>query len=332
MPTFKCKKCNKKFDAQSKLEKHLQRKYPCDKKLEYTCNRCNKSFNKKYNYEKHLNRKYPCENSNQVSSAIEQEKIALEREKIKLKEKQMEHEMEKLKLKEKQMEHEIEKLKLKNESKEAEREKEIEIQKLKNEKVQLQKEKNIELENKKTERKERTAIVINKDNVINNINNVTNNINNTYMYNFNIDDEKKEKFKKRILDSIDAKYAKEAIYKAEGINDMISFCIAFTFNNDNYPELKYFKYDQENKLYFRAINNEFKHIDFEDIEPELRVAFDKTCKKMLSLAPEPKFMDNEKNYGNYAEIRNCTYKGMYNMKNAAGIGLLEENKIRDDED
>lgn len=340
MPKYKCTKCKKKFDCRSALEKHYQRKTPCDQEDQFTCFRCKKVFNVKLNYERHINKKIPCQDNNQSeSSSVSSEKIALQREKIKLKEKLAENEMEKLRMKNEQKEKdrlaEIEKIRLQTEQiklkEEMKTEREIEIQKLKNEKVHLQKEKAIVVENEKTERKERTTTIINKDHAMININNVTNNINNTYMYDFNIDEEKKEKFKKRILDSIDEQYAKKVINRMEGMNDMISFCIASNFNNDNYPELKYYKYDEENKIYFKfdETSTSFKPTEFEDIAPEFRIAFEKMSKKILTLAPEPRYGGNEKNYGNYAEIRNCTYKGTYNMINAEGIGLLEENKIPD---
>ncbi len=342
MPKYKCTKCKKKFDCRSALERHYQRKTPCDQEDQFTCFRCKKVFNVKLNYERHINKKIPCPDNTRSESSTSSDKIALQREKIKLKEKLAENEIEKLRLKTEQIRlkteqkekdrlAEIEKLKIKNETKEKDRQKEIEVQKLKNEKVQLQKEKNVEVENKKAERKERTATIINKDNATININNITNNINNIYTYDCKIDEEAIEKFKRRVLESINKYHAINTINRMGGITDMIIYCIAYNFNNDNYPKLKYLKYDQDNKIYFKYDTDAFKPVEFEDIEQELRIAFEKMCKKILELAPEPKHFDDA-NFHNYAEIRNCTYKGTYSMKNVAGIGLLEENKIRDEEE
>ena len=43
---FQCIKCNKKFKTNQILNNHLNRKIPCDRKLE--CNRCKKEFKTKF--------------------------------------------------------------------------------------------------------------------------------------------------------------------------------------------------------------------------------------------------------------------------------------------
>lgn len=46
---FKCVKCNKEFKYESDLNRHKNRKSPCDKKEELKCNYCNVSFTCPYN-------------------------------------------------------------------------------------------------------------------------------------------------------------------------------------------------------------------------------------------------------------------------------------------
>jgi chromosome segregation ATPase len=60
MVEYECNKCNKKYTKKADYIRHLNRKYPCDKKG-FTCNRCNKIFNKTTDLTRHYNRKFPCD-------------------------------------------------------------------------------------------------------------------------------------------------------------------------------------------------------------------------------------------------------------------------------
>ena len=43
--TYKCQKCNKEFQYESKLKEHQNRKIPCNSpKKEYNCDLCNVKF------------------------------------------------------------------------------------------------------------------------------------------------------------------------------------------------------------------------------------------------------------------------------------------------
>jgi uncharacterized C2H2 Zn-finger protein len=53
-----CNKCNAEFATNNNLQRHLNKKVPCDKPLK--CGRCNKTFTRNDIYQTHLNRKYPC--------------------------------------------------------------------------------------------------------------------------------------------------------------------------------------------------------------------------------------------------------------------------------
>ena len=55
-----CSKCNKVFKRNIDLNRHINRKIPCDRKLE--CNRCFMKFDKKCNLLNHINKKNKCHN------------------------------------------------------------------------------------------------------------------------------------------------------------------------------------------------------------------------------------------------------------------------------
>ena len=54
-----CKKCGIKFGSFQNLEKHLNKKIPCNRTLK--CEKCNKIFKHKGHLNSHMNRKTPCE-------------------------------------------------------------------------------------------------------------------------------------------------------------------------------------------------------------------------------------------------------------------------------
>jgi hypothetical protein len=58
--SFPCSKCNKVFKRNIDLNRHINRKIPCDRKLE--CNRCFKIFNQKCDLLNHINKKNKCYN------------------------------------------------------------------------------------------------------------------------------------------------------------------------------------------------------------------------------------------------------------------------------
>ena len=53
---FFCQKCQKEFGSKFNLDRHLQRLYPCDKKIRkrYQCQKCEKIFKTKKGGEFHL--------------------------------------------------------------------------------------------------------------------------------------------------------------------------------------------------------------------------------------------------------------------------------------
>jgi len=52
---MQCIKCNKIFNSNRDLQRHLDRKIKCDRILE--CDNCKKTFKTKQNLNKHLNNK-----------------------------------------------------------------------------------------------------------------------------------------------------------------------------------------------------------------------------------------------------------------------------------
>lgn len=56
---FACIKCKKEFKSKQELKRHLNRKIPCDRKLQ--CKRCKKEFKTKQHLNQHINRKTNCE-------------------------------------------------------------------------------------------------------------------------------------------------------------------------------------------------------------------------------------------------------------------------------
>jgi hypothetical protein len=167
----KCIKCNKNFKSEYLLNKHINRKYPCD--IIFNCEKCNSIFKDKRTLDLHLNRKTLC-----TKKIIKPEaEIILEIEKLKLykKEKEYQHEKEMLELKK---ENEVAKLEILNKIKLQGKEKfwqhEKEIIELKKqaalEKISLS-------EKLKTERKEKTVTHINNIHIENKIQNtIQNNI------------------------------------------------------------------------------------------------------------------------------------------------------------
>lgn len=110
---YNCTKCSRIFSRQIDLDRHMERKIPCDRT--FTCARCYKSFNRKSNYTSHINRKILCninkekkteERLLQLQLDIEKEKtqrdkIKLETEQAKIKQKELYLKTIKMKIKKK---------------------------------------------------------------------------------------------------------------------------------------------------------------------------------------------------------------------------------------
>jgi hypothetical protein len=79
---FTCNKCNKQLSSKIGLERHFNKKIPCDRILK--CPRCETIYNKKPDLERHLQRKFPCKLKTEMASSKEHElQLRLEIEKLK---------------------------------------------------------------------------------------------------------------------------------------------------------------------------------------------------------------------------------------------------------
>lgn len=75
---IKCSKCNKEFETNYKLNRHNDRKIPCDNVIK--CNKCEKIFKTTQQLQNHIKRKIPCE-----SASIQLKILDKENENLKLK-------------------------------------------------------------------------------------------------------------------------------------------------------------------------------------------------------------------------------------------------------
>lgn len=84
---MQCIKCNKIFNSNRDLQRHLDRKIKCDRVLE--CDNCKKKFKTIQNLNKHLNNKKKCEKLDpeieNVILKLEKEVLVLEKEVLELK-------------------------------------------------------------------------------------------------------------------------------------------------------------------------------------------------------------------------------------------------------
>lgn len=84
---MQCIKCNKIFNSNRDLQRHLDRKIKCDRILE--CDNCKKTFKTKQNLNKHLNNKKKCKKIDpeveNVILKLEKEVLVLEKEVLQLK-------------------------------------------------------------------------------------------------------------------------------------------------------------------------------------------------------------------------------------------------------
>lgn len=58
MSSFECNKCGQTLSSKRALDRHLLRKYPCDRK--YTCSKCGRNFRDNHALSSHMSRKKPC--------------------------------------------------------------------------------------------------------------------------------------------------------------------------------------------------------------------------------------------------------------------------------
>lgn len=93
--SFSCDICNKSFTRQMFLDRHINRKIPCNKDKNISCYRCGKSFIHSGNLNQHLNNKNKCTDNRymrEMELKIAEIKLKTAQEKIKLMEVKIKHE------------------------------------------------------------------------------------------------------------------------------------------------------------------------------------------------------------------------------------------------
>jgi hypothetical protein len=293
---YKCHKCSKKFKSEYLLDKHVNKKISCD--IVIKCEKCNKIFESIFILNNHLKRKTPCNNFN---SQIQNSNIEL---------KKLEIELKKLELKNKL---DIEREKMKNK-------KEIELKKLElKDKIEREK-----MENKtnneliKSKRKGTTSVTIKNENKQNHITNVTNTINNNYNNNNNnnntyvtnniiIDEDKREKKKEEIYIDFEKNMYK---YYTGGskLEKMLVFSISHVHNNEQYPEMKYYKC-MDDILFKFTSENKYEPIEFAEAKSELDKVFGRIFNIFIEQTPVPNITKDEDSYEEYSN-----FNGMIHIK------------------
>ncbi len=319
MVSFTCDNCKKTFNRKINYDRHINKKVPCGNIEHYECQRCHKEFNKYSNYQQHLNRKNKCSiNSRQRNKT----NIELEREKTRQEEAKIEQEREKTRQEEIKMQKEIEKLKLKKEIMEKESEN-------KKEEIELRRLKNLEIEQVKTDRKEKTASIINNINNQNIKIEVTNNINNIFDAKIVINSDKfKTKDVSHLFDIIQNERKMEQLCKDnKSLTNLLANIIKIAYNNDNFPESRYFISDKESEHFLSADENtgEYKIVEYEEIEKYLKKTTNKSFNEIKKIIDKKVlYRSKEEDFGLYP---NYYINGKYTLKQPALIGLDPDNRI-----
>lgn len=303
---YKCYKCKKRFTSEYLLNKHLNKTISCDVVLK--CNKCEKKFETSFLLNRHLSRKTPCNNitenilsNNMILLKIEEAKIEQEKEKTK---------------------RELEKLKIKKEI--------IETQsQFKQKEIELKTAKSLEIEKAKTYRKEKTASIINNINNQNIKIEVTNHINNMFDAKIVVNSDRfKSKDVSHLFDIIKNEKKMEQLCKDnKSLTNLLANIIKIAYNNDNFPESRYFISDKENEQFLSADENtgEYKIVEYEEIEKHIKKTTNKSFNEIKKIIDKKVLhKSKEEDFGLYP---NYYINGKYTLKQPALIGLDPDNRI-----
>lgn len=266
----KCPKCNKIFTTHASMIKHISRSIDCEK---MKCIRCNKLFKTKQEFTKHKNRKIPCKIMEDTTIDTKLE-IQLHIIKEKTKQKQT--------------------IKCAK----------IDIMEKKKNNTILILNKKQEIELIKCDRKNRTAKIINIENLNINTQNIINNLSEKYIPD-NIRTATKEDMSDTIQDIIEKFNTKRAITIYNNYNtfrDITSMVLRFYFNNNANKHLRSIFYQKTLDKFFAILVNtqndkEIKEIDFDTyLYPIIKNLLDPLYDILLSANPKPKPYDFIKNY------------------------------------
>lgn len=343
---LKCTKCNNTFNSTYVLEKHLNRKTPCDIILQ--CTRCDKVFKTTRELNSHANRKFPCKITDLNFEREEREKdrelklkLIIERERemtIRIKnqnELQLLLSREKNAIKEKenvtkQKENDI------KEKENATKEKEIiakenksireitartanlQIQK---EMLQIQYEGKLALvqtsEQLKLARKEKTATVINNNNIINITNNFITYVENTYFPVSDVCFTQISEHRKMIFNNMchdpETDYVRiseecdnfaHLFVKHSTTRDMLTHVFTKSYNDPEYPDTRCVFYHKQNKQFYGMFitdgTKQLKPIDYDkDLRPEVSEMISRYVDKLNTHVPKRLQMHDLQNTQHY---------------------------------
>ena len=105
--TIRCKKCNKSFLSEYLLNRHKNKKVPCDVIL--SCKKCKKIFKTQHEFDNHEKRKFPCDGPKSKEKIIFKNKILLLEKKREI---NLEIENKKIEIRNKEIRERIAKLKI----------------------------------------------------------------------------------------------------------------------------------------------------------------------------------------------------------------------------
>ena len=252
----KCPKCNTSFASKYNLQKHLERKIPCDRVLQ--CDRCKKIFARKSNLTTHLNRKNPCKTKEEELDLF-QKKLDFEKEKAKIQE-------------EKKIKILNEENKLKIEILEKENEMKINLEEKKIERIEKRKKAEIEIsiaekENRMEIEKEKTKQIIERRTIITNntVNNTTINISAPTINMFNCDEKTLDNHIETNLLTMKFNTIDNLLQNCKTEKDFIVKLLAIAYNNDNFPECKNIIYVPPNDKFYIISDNNWIEKKYENI-------------------------------------------------------------------
>lgn len=283
-----CIRCEKQFNSEYNLNKHLNKKIPCGTSLK--CDRCYKLFYNKRDYDQHLSRKFPCKMSNDQSK-LELKKIELEIQKINA---VVRLEVEK----DRSLRSEI-KLKAIESRIIIQAEKAKELLQMKSEFALTNA---TAIENMKSERKERTSVQINITEINNYHNTIINYLSEKYLAKNEMTVVPKD-VEKRMFIHIQYIFTPAKVIqlynKSETIRDINNNIIMTLLNNDKYPHFRAFFFKKEKdqfygvKLSLKA-TKEIQKIDYNaDINPIIKSILTRVYNILINSVSDPNEFNTE---------------------------------------
>lgn len=330
--TLICVKCNNTFSSTYNLTKHLNRLTPCNEIMQ--CVRCEKLFKEKYQLINHKNRKFPCKISNSVLQSQEREKdrqlqLLLSREKNAIEQEKIIIEQEKTAARVMEI---------------TARTANLQIQK---EMLQIQYEGKLALvqtsEQLKLARKEKTATIINNNNITNITNNFITHVENTYFPVSDVCFTQISEHRKMIFNNMchdpETDYVRiseecdnfaHLFVKHSTTRDMLTHVFTKSYNDPEYPDTRCVFYHKQNKQFYGMFINDgtkqLKPIDYDkDLRPEVSEMISRYVDKLNTHVPKRLQMHDLQNTQHYNtqnklnETNACTKISDYQVSIAENV-------------